>query len=134
MEDALNLASKQELDLVEFNVSSNISICKILNYEKMLYELKKNKKTNKEIKTKEIRFSYKIADGDILIKSNYITKLLKSGNRVKISIIYKGREMVFINNGKDTINRILAIISQTYTYKIITNAKITGNNYNIIIE
>ncbi|MFI4847335.1 MAG: translation initiation factor IF-3 [Candidatus Makana argininalis] len=95
--EALKKAKKNGVDLVEINSHSKPSICKIINYGKFIYEKKKNykniQKKQKKIQMKEIKFRPNTYQNDYNIKIKNISKFLKKGNKVKITIIFRGREI-----------------------------------------
>ncbi len=99
VQDALELAREQELDLVEISPNAVPPVCKIVDYKKFLYE---KKKKEKEIKAnshktvlKEIRFSSGTEEHDLDFKAKHAEKFLQEGNKVKCFLMFKGREIVF---------------------------------------
>lgn len=104
LKEALNLANSKNLDLIEINSSVNPSICKILDYQKYQYQQKKKEKENKakqtKIETKEIRLSYNIADNDLSTKQKQALKFLSNKNKVLLTMFFKGRTVVYIEQGK----------------------------------
>jgi translation initiation factor IF-3 len=108
LKDALRISEELELDLVLINPNSTPPVCKIMNYEKYLYELKKNKKPHKSLPIKEVKFGPNISDNDFNTKLGQIIKFLNKGHKVKTYVQFRGREMAFQDNGK----RILLEIAQ----------------------
>lgn len=104
LKDALKIADSLNLDLVEINCNVTPSICKVIDYQKYQYEQKKKAKENKakqtKIETKEIRLGYNIGDNDLLIKQKQAIKFLEAGNKVLISMFFKGRTIVYADEGK----------------------------------
>lgn len=98
--EALKIASELELDLIEINSNSTPAICKIADYGKMLYEANKKDKGQKNVDNKEIRLGPNIGDHDLEIKLNQTIKFLEKGARVKVSMKFKGREIVYKTNGE----------------------------------
>ena len=92
--EALKIAKEQELDLVEVAPQANPPVCKILDYGKYRFELEKklrdSKKKQKVLKLKEIRMQPKIAEGDIEFKSKHIKEFLAEGNKVKVTVRFRG--------------------------------------------
>ena len=109
--DALSLAESKEMDLVMINESAVPPICKIMNYEKFLYE-KSKKPKNKSLPIKEIKLSTYIADNDIDYKTKHAIEFLTKGHKVKLSLQFRGREMAHIKIGQEIMLKfILAVES-----------------------
>ncbi|WP_238785511.1 translation initiation factor IF-3 [Blattabacterium cuenoti] len=103
-EIAIQLATDKGLDLVEVNPKADPPVCKILDYKKFLYEQKKKKKRFKskqvKVNTKEIRFGPQIGDHDGKVKIKSAEKFLMRGDKVKVFVFFKGRSIVYKNQGK----------------------------------
>ena len=114
--DALRLAEEAGLDLVEVSPTANPPVCKILDFGKYRYEMEKKqreaKKNQTVVKIKEIRMQPKIDGNDLKTKSKFIQEFLEEGNKVKVSIRFRGRELAHPELGKDVLDRILAILSE----------------------
>jgi translation initiation factor IF-3 len=102
--DALKIAQEQELDLVEISPQADPPVCRIIDYNKFLYD---KKKKDKEIKAKakttemkEIRFTPNTDDHDFDFKSKHAEAFLKEGNKVKAYVQFKGRAIVFKDRGE----------------------------------
>ncbi|MGL4982599.1 MAG: translation initiation factor IF-3 [Treponemataceae bacterium] len=112
--EALRMAAEQELDLVEVAPQASPPVCKILDYGKYRFELEKklrdSKKKQKILKLKEIRMQPKIAGGDIEFKSKHIREFLAEGNKVKVTVRFRGRELAHTELGlvvlKEVLNRL----------------------------
>ncbi|WP_394798839.1 translation initiation factor IF-3 [Blattabacterium cuenoti] len=102
--EIIHIASERGLDLVEINPKLNPPVCKILDYKKFLYEQKKRKKQFKakqiKINTKEIRFGPQIGDHDGRVKIKSAEKFLMRGDKVKVFVFFKGRSIVYKEQGK----------------------------------
>lgn len=111
LNEAIALADEMNLDLVLFGVQENIGICKIINYEKFLYELgKKEKEKPKVLELKEIKIGPNISENDLKYRINHLIEFLSKGHKVKISMQFKGREMSYITNGETLmLQMILAV-------------------------
>lgn len=135
LNEALELAEKEGLDLIQVNDSVNPPICKIMDYNKYIYEQKKAKNKNKQktIKIKEIKFNYGIGNEDIKVKAKNAVRILNEKDRVKLIVVFKGREQQFINTGKTILESILEEISKITTYDIVSPEKINGNTYSMVI-
>lgn len=95
--DAQKIADDRGLDLVKIAPQAKPPVCKIMDYSKYRYEQakreKENRKNQKTVETKEIRLSLKIDIGDFNTKLNHAKKFLEAGNKLKVSIRLRGREM-----------------------------------------
>ncbi len=102
--DAAKLAKEQELDLVEISPGANPPVCKIIDYNKFLYEEKKKKKEqkakSKTSEVKEIRFTPNTDDHDFDFKVKHAEKFLTDGNKVKAHVQFKGRAIMFKERGE----------------------------------
>ena len=105
MSEARKIADEMELDLVEIQDRAEVPIMRICNYEKMLYELKKAAKKNKQIvkPLKEIQLSVNIAKHDLETKANSARKFINDGNKVKVILSMKGRELTRREENKKSI-------------------------------
>ena len=112
--EAIESASSAGLDLVEVSSSSDPPVCKIMDYGKLKYDQKKkdqeSKKKQHVIRLKEVRFRPRISDHDLGIKVNRVKKFIADGSKVKITIMYRGREMARQDLGEDLIERIVAAL------------------------
>ena len=102
--DALKLAKDAELDLVKIAPTAKPPVCKIIDYGKYRYELarkeKEAKKTQKVIEVKEVRLSPNIDDNDLNTKINAARKFIEKGNKVKVTLRFRGREMAHMFKSK----------------------------------
>jgi translation initiation factor IF-3 len=107
---ALEIASENNLDLVEVSPSARPPVCKVMDFGKYLYELKKQKKDakkkQKKISVKTIKFRPSTEEGDYQIKFRNLVKFLEAGDKVRVSIWFKGREMQHRELGMEVLNRI----------------------------
>ena len=110
-ENALEMAQDDGLDLMEVSPNSEPPVCRIVNYGKLKYEEKKkiqiNKKKQHVIKVKEIRIRPRIEDHDLMTKLNMGKKFLSDGCKLKITLIFRGRELSRIDLGKDVMDRVI---------------------------
>jgi len=102
--EAAKIAKEQELDLVEISPGANPPVCKIIDYNKFLYEEKKKKKEqkakSKTSEVKEIRFTPNTDDHDFEFKVKHAEKFLTDGNKVKAHVQFKGRAIMFKERGE----------------------------------
>ncbi len=109
--DALRLASEKSLDLVEISPDANPPVAKIVDWGKFNYQktkqLQKSKKNSKILDVKQMRLGLKISDNDLLIKLKKIDKFLDIGHKVKITLVYKGREQAHKDIGFQLAEKII---------------------------
>ncbi|WP_243647295.1 translation initiation factor IF-3 [Aestuariirhabdus litorea] len=109
-QEALGIAREAELDLVEINATSVPPVCKVMDYGKHLFELKKQKaaakKKQKQIQVKEIKFRPGTEEGDYRVKLRNLIRFLEEGNKAKVSLRYRGREMAHQELGMELLNRV----------------------------
>ena len=115
-EQALELAAEKKLDLVNISPNARPAVCKILDYGKYRYELqKKEKEARKKQKTtqvKEIRLSTFIEEHDVKVKANTASKFLKDGDKVKVSLRFRGRERDYKDKGMAVMQSFAEIVSE----------------------
>ena len=108
-EDAIKLADEMELDLVEISPNTDPIVCRIVDYQKFLYQQKKREKEQKinstKIIVKEIRFGPQTDDHDFNFKLKHAHEFLKSGNKVKAYVFFKGRSILFKEQGEEILQR-----------------------------
>ncbi|MBO5123492.1 MAG: translation initiation factor IF-3 [Spirochaetaceae bacterium] len=116
--EALKMAKEQELDLVEVAPQANPPVCKILDYGKYRFEqekkLRDSKKNQKQLKLKEIRMQPKIGAGDLDFKSKHVQEFLNEGNKVKVTIRFRGRELAHTELGYDVLKEVLKRLDDEY--------------------
>jgi len=104
IQDALRLADQMELDLVEISPNADPPVCKIVDYQKFLYQQKKKQKEAKakaaKIVVKEIRFGPNTDDHDYNFKLKHAMKFLEEGAKVRAYVFFKGRSILFKEQGE----------------------------------
>lgn len=130
LKDALEKAYSRDLDLVLVAPGSTPPVCKIMDYGKYRFEQAKRekeaKKNQKTIEIKEIRLGLSIDKHDFETKGNHANKFLKDGNKVKVSIRFRGREMGHPEIGYDTMTRFAEYCAEFSN--IEKPAKLEGRN------
>ena len=113
--EALRLAEEESLDLVKISPNAVPPVCKIMNYGKFKFEQakkeKENRKNQKVIELKEIYLSMTIDVGDLNVKAKKTLELLEDGNKVKVSIRMRGRQMAHASMGVDVMNRFFELMN-----------------------
>lgn len=132
---AMEMARKAGLDLVEIANNPEAPVCRILNYSKFKYESKKKaqdaKKKQKTINVKEIKFKPNIGDGDFDVKIKKIKEFVADGDKVKISLWFKGREIVHNDVGMQLFERIMVEVQEVA--KIELRPKMEGKQIIMIV-
>lgn len=109
LDDALGLAYRLGTDLIKINENKGIAVCRLMDADKFRFKMKQKEKKNrqaaKKIVTKEIVFSPHIAENDAEVKMRHIRKILKTGNKVKLTMLMRGREIKFLDKNLSTLNR-----------------------------
>jgi len=115
--EALQRAEELGLDLVEVQPNVRPPVCKIMDYGKFKYEQKKNansaKKKQHTVELKEIKFRPKTDTHDFNVKIERIKKFLGEGNRVKVTVMFRGREIVHTDIGRDIMNRVISMLGDS---------------------
>jgi translation initiation factor IF-3 len=117
-QEALEMARDQGLDLVEVAPQANPPVVKILDYGKFKFENEKkvrdSKKKQKLLKLKEIRMQPKIDDHDLDFKSKHVRSFLAEGNKVKVTVRFRGRELAHTELGLDVLKSVLDRLEGDY--------------------
>lgn len=107
LKEALAIANEQGLDLVEISPNVNPPVCKVMNYQKFLYEQKKKEKEKKaksvKMSVKEIRLGPQTDDHDFDFKLKHAIRFLLEGNKVKVDVFFKGRTIVYKEQGEQKL-------------------------------
>jgi translation initiation factor IF-3 len=110
LEEALTHAEEAGMDLVEVSSSADVPVCKIMDYGKYRYKQSKKlhdaKKSQTVIQVKEIKLKPKTEDHDVQVKLNHIKKFLKNHDKVKVSMMFRGREIAFTDIGRKLMEKI----------------------------
>jgi translation initiation factor IF-3 len=108
--EALKIAYEKGLDLVEVSPDTKPPVCKIMDFGKYKYQLEKKereaRKKLKEVEIKEFKIGFNISDYDYSYRKDHMIEVLKEGDKVKVSIVFRGRQMAFKDKGYDLINKI----------------------------
>lgn len=114
--EALAIAEEANLDLVNVSPNAEPPVCKILDFGKYRYELQKKdkiaKKNQKTMQVKEVRLSTFIEEHDVNVKANTAIKFLKEGDKVKVSLRFRGRERDYTAKGFDVMNSFAELIAE----------------------
>jgi translation initiation factor IF-3 len=134
--DALRVAEEQGLDLVKISPQATPPVCKLMNYGKFRFEQGKREKEAKKnqhvVEIKEIRMSPGIDIGDFNTKLRNAQKFLADGNRVKVTVRFRGREMAHTDIGRGLLNRFAEQCAEVAT--LDKAAKLEGRNMSMFLS
>ena len=134
--DALAKAYDLGLDLVKISPQATPPVCKLMNYGKYKFEQSKREKEARKnqhvVEIKEIRMSPGIDVGDFNTKLKNAQKFLSDGNRVKVSVRFRGREMAHTDIGRDLLNKFADLCTEVAT--LDKAAKLEGRNMSIFLS
>lgn len=133
--EALNIARDQGYDLAEISPNANPPVCKLLDWGKYLYEqdkqAAKNRKKQKNIEVKQVRMGLKIGQHDIEVKQKATRKFLDAGNKVKLTVRFKGREMARPDLGEKVLENFFESLSDIA--QIEQKPTMTGRDMSIVV-
>lgn len=136
LEEALKIAREMELDLIEIAPNAQPPVCKILDFQKFLYQQKKKQKEIKaksaKIVVKEIRFGPNTDDHDYNFKLKHAINFLQEGNKVKAYVFFKGRSIIYTNQGRELLERFAQDLVEYG--KLEQEPKLEGKRMIIIIN
>lgn len=133
--EALRMAEEKDLDLVAISPTAVPPVCKIMDFGKFVYEQtkkeKENKKNQKVVSIKEIRLSPTIEEHDIEIKANNASKFLKAGDKVKVTVRFRGREADYAFKGNKILQGFFKKVEDVCIVE--KPAKLEGRNMIMIL-
>jgi translation initiation factor IF-3 len=136
LREALRMADEMELDLVEISPKADPPVCKIIDYSKFLYQQKKKQKEMKakafKIVVKEIRFGPQTDDHDFEFKLRHAEKFLKDGAKVKAYVFFKGRSILFKEQGEILLLRLATALEDLGVVEQLP--KLEGKRMTMIIS
>lgn len=116
--DALKMAREAGMDLVEVAPQATPPVCRILDYGKFRFEqdkkLKESKKKQKLVKIKEIRMQPKIEKHDLEFKAKHVKEFLEEGNKVKVTVRFRGRELAHTELGTVVLEKVMETIDGSF--------------------
>ncbi len=133
--DALKLAEQMGVDLVEISPTAQPPVCRLIDYSKFLYQIKRKAKEMKakqvKIEIKEIRFGPQTAEADYAFKLKHAQEFLKQGNKVKAYVFFKGRSIVFKEQGEVLLLRLANDLEEMA--KVESMPVLEGKKMNIML-
>ena len=134
--EALEHAEASGLDLVEVAPNAKPPVCKIMDYGKFLYEEKKKsqeaKKRQTQIQVKEIKFRPHTDDHDLQTKIKHIRRFIEDGDRCKVTVFFRGREMAHKDRGQLVLDRVVEMLSDVA--KVEQAAKVEGRTMFLLLS
>jgi len=133
--EAMDRARELGLDLVEVSPNSRPPVCRIMDFGKYKYELSKKdklaKKKQHSFQLKEMRYRPKIDEHDFVFKTKHVREFLEEGSKVKVFVMFRGREMAHIEFGRVVIDRIIAEL--TAIASLDMPPKLEGNTMSMVL-
>jgi translation initiation factor IF-3 len=131
---AMAMAQQEGLDLVEVAATAQPPVCRIMDFGKFIYEQQKKTKDNKgsSSKIKEVKFRVRIEQHDYMTKLRHAEEFLDKGNKVKLTLSFRGREMAHTALGYETIRR--AILDLNHIGHPDAEPRLMGRNINVMVS
>lgn len=133
---ALDIAEQKQLDLVKIAPHAKPPVCKIMDYGKYKFDMEKKekeaRKNQRVINVKEVRLSATIEEHDLGVKARNADKFLKSGDKVKVSIRFRGREMAHTKIGYDIMDQFKSMLTSEYVVQ--SKPRMEGRNMIMLLE
>jgi translation initiation factor IF-3 len=137
VDEALRIAEEKGYDLVEVAPTARPPVCKIMDYGRYKYEqAKKDREARKKqhnVQLKEIRYRPNIEDHDFDFKTNHVLEFLDEGNKVKVTVMFRGREMTHTEHGRAVLERVTTVIQERNAGHVETPPKLEGRNMSMIV-
>jgi translation initiation factor IF-3 len=134
--EAMQLAEDRDLDLVEISPNANPPVAKIVDWGKFKYQrtkqLQKNRKNTKSLEMKQMRFGLKISEHDLAVKMGKVTKFLEAGHKVKITLVYRGREQAHKEIGFRIAQKVIEDFGDTIVVE--QQPQLAGRQLNFVIR
>ncbi|MFQ9515156.1 MAG: translation initiation factor IF-3 [Eubacterium sp.] len=134
--EALRLAEEAELDLIKIAPKAQPPVCKIMDYGKFRYEQQKREKEAKKkqhvVETKEIRLSPNVEINDLRTKANNARKFIEKGDKVKVTLRFRGREMAHISSNAHVLDDFAQMLEDVAS--IVKAPKLEGRNMTMFLE
>lgn len=135
VQEALTKAEQSGLDLVEIAPNAEPPVCKIIDYGKYRYQVtkkeKEGKKSQHQVKVKEIKLKPNTDDNDIQVKVRHARDFIAKGNKVRVTCVFRGRELSHPEIGERAVKRICDDLSDVATAE--SEAKLLGRNLSVVL-
>ncbi len=134
--EALQYAESQGVDLVEVSPDASPPVCRVMDFGKFKYELQKKqqegRKKQTSIQLKEIKFRPKTDDHDFETKLKHVRRFLDAGDKCKVTVAFRGREMMHKDRGENVLKRVLETLGDTV--KVDQHPSMEGRTMNMILS
>jgi translation initiation factor IF-3 len=137
LEEALKIAKERNLDLIQITDKAEPPVCKISDYGKFLYQMKKKGKGKRKEKggeVKGIRLGFNISEHDMETKANQAKEFLEEGNRIQVEMVLRGREKNLTEFAKEKIKKFLEILESKIPIKVEQELKKVPRGFIMIIS
>jgi translation initiation factor IF-3 len=135
LREALDIAGEANLDLAEIAPNATPPVVKVLDWGKYRYEqtkqLAKSRKTQKQVEVKQVRLGLKIGEHDLQVKLNRVKKFLDAGDKVKISLLFRGREITRPELGRAILTRVMKDLEEVAVQE--QAPQLSGRDLNMIV-
>ncbi|MCX8033939.1 MAG: translation initiation factor IF-3 [Thermodesulfovibrio sp.] len=131
--EALNIARERGYDLVEVAPNANPPVCRVMDYGKYKYQLEKKTSSKKTPTVKEIKIRPQISDHDLQLKVKHIKRFIEDGDKTRVTLFFRGREIVHHELGMKVFDKIKALLVG-FSHKIEQEPRLEGNNMSMIIS
>ena len=137
LEEALKIAKERNLDLIQITDKADPPVCKISDYGKFLYQMKKRERGKRKEKggeVKGIRLGFNISEHDMETKANQAKEFLEEGNRIQVEMVLRGREKNLTEFAKEKIKKFLEILESKIPIKVEQELKRVPRGFIMIIS
>jgi translation initiation factor IF-3 len=135
LHEALALAESQQLDLVEVSPTAVPPVCRIMDYGKFKYQQSKKqqeaKKKQVQVQLKEVKLRPKTDEHDLQFKIKHVRRFLEEGNKAKITVVFRGREITHMEFGRDALDRFATELQDVAVIEVRT--KMEGRSMYMIV-
>ncbi len=135
LHEALALAESQQLDLVEVSPTATPPVCRIMDFGKYKYQqskkLQEAKKKQIQVQLKEVKLRPKTDEHDLLFKIKHVRRFLEEGNKAKISVVFRGREITHMDLGQSALDRFIDELQDIAVVEV--KPKMEGRNMFVIV-
>lgn len=135
LSEALSLAESQQLDLVEVSPTAVPPVCRIMDFGKFKYQqskkLQEAKKKQVQVQLKEVKLRPKTDEHDLLFKIKHVRRFLEEGNKAKITLVFRGREITHMNLGQKALDRFTEELQDIAIIEV--RPKMEGRNMFMIV-
>jgi translation initiation factor IF-3 len=133
--EALRQAATVELDLVEVSSKTDPPVCRIMDYGKFKYQQSKKahdaKKKQAVVHIKEVKLRPKTGEHDFQFKVKHIERFLKEGDKIKVTVVFRGREIAFPDHGRNMLKRVQELLKESG--KVEQDPRFEGRNFVMIV-